>query len=157
MLRVSKLIDYGTLVLTHMAGDSGRHFSAADLSDALGIGQATVSKVLKRLGQHDLVRSVRGAYGGYILNRPADRISIAEVVDALDDQPFGLTECSATPGACSYEPGCHIRANWMRINQIVRRTLEDVSIADLARPVSGVIQLKDPSNEDSDRQDRRIS
>jgi FeS assembly SUF system regulator len=134
MLRISKIIDYGTLVLTHMAGYPERVFSAADLATTLGLGQPTVSKVLKLLGQRGLVKSSRGPRGGYVLGRSPADISIAQIIDALEDQPFGLTECTATPGACSVEAGCHIRTNWQRINAIVRRTLEDVSIADMVRP-----------------------
>lgn len=134
MLRISKIIDYGTLVLTHMAGAPERVFSAADLAATLGLGQPTVSKVLKLLGQHELVKSSRGARGGYVLGRPADAISIAHIIDALEDQPFGLTECTSMPGACSVEAGCHIRTNWQRINAIIRHTLEDVSVADMLSP-----------------------
>ena len=134
MLRISKIIDYGTLVLTHMAGAPDRVFSAADLAATLGLGQPTVSKVLKLLGQHELVKSSRGAHGGYMLGRPAGTISIAHIIDALEDQPFGLTECTSMPGACSVEAGCHIRTNWQRINSIIRHTLEDVSVADMLSP-----------------------
>lgn len=135
MLRISKIVDYGTLVLTHMAISPERLFSVADLASAIGLGQPTVSKVLKTLGRRDLVRSSRGSHGGYILARAASQISIAQVVDALEDQPFGMTECSSTPGACSFEANCHGRSNWQRINAIVRRTLEDISIADMVRPI----------------------
>lgn len=137
MLRVSKIIDYGTLVLTYMASYPERLFSAADLAATLGLGQPVVSKVLKALGHHDLVKSSRGAKGGYALGRPPEKISIAQIIDALEEQPFGLTECSATPGACYFEAGCHIRPNWQRINAIVRRTLEDTSLADMMRPAGG--------------------
>lgn len=136
MLRISKLMDYGTLVLTHMACTPDKVISAADLASSLGLGPATVSKVLKMLGQHGLVTSTRGAHGGYALARPANEISIAQIIDALDDQPFGLTECTATPGVCSVEADCHIRTNWERINGIVRRTLEDVSVADMLSTVA---------------------
>jgi len=135
MLRVSKIIDYGTLVLTHMASCPQRLFSAADLAATLGLGQPVVSKVLKALSHHDLVKGSRGSKGGYELSRPAEEISIAQIIDALEEQPFGLTECSATPGACTIEADCRIRTNWQRINAVVRRTLEDTSLADMIRPV----------------------
>lgn len=141
MLRISKLMDYGTLVLTHMAGAPDQIFSAADLAATLGLGQPTVSKILKLLGQQGLVRSSRGARGGYVLGRQPQNISVADVVDALDEQPFGLTECTALPGACSVEAGCQIRSNWQRINAIVRRTLEEVSIADMVRPAQTEFSL----------------
>ncbi|MFA7668411.1 MAG: SUF system Fe-S cluster assembly regulator [Burkholderiaceae bacterium] len=138
MLRVSKIIDYGTLVLTHMASDPDRVFSAADLAATLGLGQPVVSKVLKSLTQPEIVKSTRGARGGYMLGRAAEEISIADIIDALDDQPFGLTECTATPGACSVEAACSIRNNWQRINAVVRKTLEQVSIADMLNPLATI-------------------
>ncbi len=131
MLRISKIVDYGILVLTHMAARPTHVCSAAGLAGDLGLGQPVVSKVLKLLAQHDLVASTRGAHGGYRLGRDADRISVAEIIDALEEQPFGLTECTALPGACSVEGACHIRSHWQRINRIVRRTLESVTVADM--------------------------
>jgi len=134
MLRVSKLIDYGTLMLAHMAQKPERVFSASELAAALGLGQPVVSKILKLLSQHALLTSSRGVRGGYALARPAQGINLAQVIDALEDQPFGLTECTAVPGTCRIESDCHMRMNWQRINRMVRRTLEGVSIADMQRP-----------------------
>lgn len=131
MLRVSRLTDYGTLAMTQMAAEPERLFTAADLAGALGLGLATVSKVLKQLVRHDLVRSVRGQRGGYALARPAASITLAEIVDALEEQPFGLTECSAHAGLCGLEHGCRIRSGWRRINEVVRSALRDVSLADM--------------------------
>jgi FeS assembly SUF system regulator len=131
MLRISKIVDYGVLVLTHMATEPTHVCSAADLATALGLGQPVVSKVLKLLAQHDLVASTRGAHGGYRLGRPAEDINIAQIIDALEDQPFGLTECTALPGVCTVEAACRIRPYWQRINAVVRRTLESVSVADM--------------------------
>jgi FeS assembly SUF system regulator len=137
MLRISKIADYGTMVMTQMASQPGRLFSANDLAAALGLGRATVSKVLKSLARSDLVASVRGLHGGYALTRPPQRITVADIVDALEDQPFGLTECSATSGSCDIEPSCHVRANWQKINLIVRRALEGVTLADMVGPSAG--------------------
>lgn len=131
MLRISKIVDYGILVLTHMGSDSSAVYSANELATSLSLGQPIVSKVLKLLAQHELVSSIRGARGGYKLARDASAINIAQVIDALEDQPFGLTECTALPGVCSVEDLCHIRPYWQRINLIVRSTLEAVSVADM--------------------------
>lgn len=137
MLRISKLTDYGTLILTHMAGLPGRVHSAAELAEALGLGLPTVSKVLKTLGRHELVSSQRGAHGGYVLTRPPAEITVADVIDALEDQPFGLTECSASTGICSMEGDCRIRDNWLRINTVVRQALQSVTVADMVHPAKG--------------------
>lgn len=134
MLRISRLADYGTMVMSQMASQPERLFSANDLAAMLGLGRATVSKVLKSLARHDLVASVRGLHGGYSLARPPRQITVADVVDALEEQPFGLTECSATSGNCDIETSCHVRTNWQKISLIVRRALEGVTLADMVRP-----------------------
>jgi|SRR5690606_11456631 len=133
MLRISKLTDYGTLVMTHMAAEPERQYSANELAATLGLGAPTVSKVLKSLARHGLVTSVRGPRGGYGLTRAPESISIADIVDALEDHPFGLTECSATSGLCHHEDGCTVRTNWQRINDIVRNALEGVRLVDMLR------------------------
>lgn len=138
MLRISKITDYGTLVMTRIATRPERHFSAAELAEGLGLGLPTVSKVLKTLARHGLVNSLRGAHGGYNLARPASAITMAEIIDALEEQPFGLTECSASTGVCERESDCRIRVNWLHINTVVRRALEDVSLADMAEPAHAV-------------------
>ncbi len=141
MLRINRLTDYGTLALTYLASHPERMHSAADVAAELGLGTPTVSKVLKTLGRHDLVRSIRGLRGGYSLSRAPESISVADIVDALEDQPFGLTECSASAGLCGFERSCRIRSNWQRINRIVRRTLESVTLADMMR----VVPLDEPA------------
>src|SRR5690625_3851191 len=94
MLRISKIIDYGTLILSYMGCEPDKIHSASHIAQTLGLGHPTVSKVLKQLNQQNIVVSTRGAHGGYSLARPAEEISIAQIIDALDDQPFGLTERS---------------------------------------------------------------
>jgi len=157
MLRISKLTDYGTLIVTHMASEPDRVISATELADALGLGLATVSKVLKALSRQGLVLSQRGTRGGYVLSRPPTQISVADIIDALEEQPFGLTECSASSGVCNLETGCRIRDSWMRINTVVRQALQTVSIAEMtpapltrheahagAHPVTGPNRLVRP-------------
>ena len=133
MLRISKLTDYGTLIMSQMARHPERLLSASELAGLLGLANPTVSKVLKSLARHGLVTGVRGLRGGYSLSRPAAQITIADIVDALEEQPFGLTECSAATGLCDIEENCRVRASWRTISAIVRRALEDVSVASLAQ------------------------
>jgi FeS assembly SUF system regulator len=132
MLRISKLTDYGTVVLAHLAGETDRVCSAADVAQATGIAVPTVSKLLKSLGRAGLVTSTRGANGGYRLARAAGDISAASVIDALEG-PVSITECSATDSRCDYESVCNVGNAWQRINVAIRRALEDVSLVDLQR------------------------
>lgn len=137
MLRISKLTDYGTVVLAHLAGSTGRVCSAAEVSEATGIAPPTVKKLLKSLARAGLVTSTRGANGGYQLSRPAHEISAASVIDALEG-PVSITECSANDSQCDFEAVCNVGGAWQRINVAIRRALEDVNLIDLTRANSPV-------------------
>ena len=130
MLRISKLTDYGTVLLAHLAGEAGHVCSAAEVAEATGIAAPTVRKLLKSLGRAGLVTSTRGANGGYELARPAQSISAADVIDALEG-PVSITECCAHDGHCEHEGVCSVGGSWQRINVAIRRALEDVSVIDL--------------------------
>lgn len=132
MLRISKLTDYGTVVLSHLAQLEARLASASEIAAATGVGVATVSKILKSLGRAGLVTATRGAQGGYRLAHPADRITAADVIDALEG-PVSITECSASDSHCGLEHMCNVGGAWQRINVAIRRALDDISLADLSR------------------------
>ncbi len=132
MLRISRLTDYGTVLLAHMAGQSGAVCSAAEVANATGIAVPTVSKLLKSLARAGLVTSTRGANGGYQLARAAHEISAASVIDALEG-PVSITECSAIDSHCDFESVCGVGKTWQRINGAIRRALEDINLLDLAR------------------------
>src|SRR5688500_1563728 len=115
MLRVSKLTDYATVVMTALAQAGDGVSSAQGLAEQAHLEPPTVSKVLKLLAQAGLVESFRGARGGYRLARDAHAISVAEIVAAIEG-PFGMTECSVHQGQCDYEPHCGVRGNWRKIS-----------------------------------------
>lgn len=141
MLRISKLTDYGTVLLAHLATDRNTVLSAADVASATGIAPPTVSKLLKSLARAGLVTSTRGASGGYRLARSARQISAAEIIDALEG-PVSITECSASDGLCEHEGVCNVGGAWQRINVAIRHALNDVSLSDLLRNNSPVPQFR---------------
>jgi FeS assembly SUF system regulator len=130
MLRMSKLTDYGTMVLAQLAASGQGLTTAQAVAAATHLAQPTVSKLLKSFVRAGLVTSMRGAQGGYALARPARAISAAEILDALEG-PVAITECSASHGCCDLESFCRVGSAWQRINSSIRRALEDVTLADL--------------------------
>ena len=133
MLRVTKLTDYATIVLTALASEPAAVLSAAGLAERAGLEIPTVAKVLKPLAQAGLVEGFRGAAGGYRLARAAGAISLFEVVEAMEG-PLGMTECSVHAGACGLESSCSVRANWRRINDVVAEALRGMTLADMLLP-----------------------
>lgn len=130
MLRMSKLTDYGTMVLAQLAASDCGWTTAHQLADATHLHQPTVSKLLKALVRAGLVVSSRGVQGGYALARPAAAISAAAIVDALEG-PVAITECSSSTGGCDLESYCRVGSAWQRINASIRKALEDISLEDL--------------------------
>ena len=137
MLRITRLTDYGTVVLAHLARDDASLVSAAEVAAATGIALPTVSKLLKTMAKAGLVNSTRGSHGGYQLARDARAISAADVIDTLEG-PVSITECSASDRHCDFEAICNVGGAWQRINVAIRRALDEISLADLLRSNSPV-------------------
>lgn len=133
MLRVTKLTDYATVVMTVMAAEPGAVLSASELAERAGLETPTVAKVLKPLAQSGLVAAFRGANGGYRLARSAEAIGLIDIVEALEG-PLGMTECSVHAGTCGIERSCGVRANWRRINDVVIDALRGVTLAQMLAP-----------------------
>jgi FeS assembly SUF system regulator len=131
MLRISRLTDYATVILAALAGEPGRVQTAAALAESTHVAAPTVCKLLKQLQRAGLVLSTRGLHGGYQLARPASQISAAAILDALEG-PVALTDCSAGYGNCEIEDSCRVGRVWQRLNLAIRRSLYDVSLAQLA-------------------------
>lgn len=134
MLKLGKLADYGTMIVTVLAGDPERLHSAQDLAAFTHVSPPTVAKLLKLLTKSGLVESLRGAKGGYKLARGADEITVADVIAAIDG-PIGLTACSVHGGDCAVESTCGVRGNWRLINSAIHQALRSVTLADMAKPL----------------------
>ena len=130
MLRITKLTDYATVVLSTLAEAPARVHSAAELAERARLELPTVSKVLKPLAHAGLVTSFRGASGGYRLARPAERIQLIEIVEAIEGK-LGLTECSGEHSSCEHERHCGTRGHWHKVNEVIAGALRGVSLADM--------------------------
>jgi FeS assembly SUF system regulator len=135
MLRISRLTDYGTMILAHLAQDAEQRCSASDVASATRIALPTVQKLLKVLARAGLVASARGADGGYALARPAREITAAQIVAVLEG-PVAVTECSAEASECELESLCLIGGAWQQINKTIVSALENLTLADLHGPVA---------------------
>ena len=131
MLRISKLTDYATVVLAALAEQPDQVRTAAALAERTRIAAPTVSKLLKQLHKAGLLTSTRGLHGGYQLARPAAKITVAAILDALEG-PIALTDCAGGHGQCGIEHSCRVAPVWQRLNAAIRRALSDVTLAELA-------------------------
>lgn len=130
MLRVSKLTDYGSVLMSYMARYPDQIFSTATLARAIYLPPTTVSKLLKILHSNGLVLSTRGKNGGYRLAYPAQQITLAQIVSALEGT-VAVTECSVKKNLCHIEKHCEIRDHWLGINQVIYDSLAQVTLQDM--------------------------
>jgi FeS assembly SUF system regulator len=131
VLRISKLTDYATVILAFLASAPDRLHAAAEVAEQTRLSLPTVSKLLKGLQRAGLVTSTRGSHGGYQLTRPATAISAVAILDALEG-PVAITECSGKDSHCGIEHVCRVGRSWQRVNQAIRRTLNEITLAQLA-------------------------
>jgi len=133
MFRITRLTDYGVLLMTELA-QAGEHVhNAAELAERSRLPAPTVSKILQVLLREGLLTSVRGAGGGYHLTREASEISVRDIIVALEG-PIALTECNLEHGQCEQEEHCATRSNWKIINKAVRHALDGITLADMVAP-----------------------
>ena len=139
MLQLTKRTEYGLIALVHMASRSGDFVSAREICEHYPVPRRLLAEVLKDLGRHALVESQRGAGGGYALARPAQAITLAQVVGALEGAPE-LTNCEAASvikqGGCEVQPTCPIRSPIQVVRGRLWELLEHTTLASLARPGS---------------------
>lgn len=139
MIRLSRLTDYGIVLMAHLAKaeetapESGAVHAAREVAEATRLPVPVVSKILKTLARGGLLVSHRGAKGGYSLARKPAEISVPEMIAVLEG-PIHLTECTQHSGACAQESLCDVREPWQRINAAVQQALARISLADLATP-----------------------
>jgi FeS assembly SUF system regulator len=128
MLRLSKLTDYGVVVLVRLArGDAVQ--TAPGIAQATGIPEPTVAKVLKALAGGGLVSSQRGPRGGYQLARPLSDIPVADVITAIDG-PIALTACvDGSTTACESSELCPMRGRWDPVNEAIEHALSSITLA----------------------------
>jgi FeS assembly SUF system regulator len=134
MLRVSKLTDYATVVMTCLAAAGDDVLSAQQLAERARLELPTVSKVLKQLANAGLVTSFRGVNGGYRLARSPQAITVAEIVTAMEG-PIGMTECSVAGGQCEREPTCGVSGSWKQVSGMVEMAMRGVSLATMVAQV----------------------
>jgi FeS assembly SUF system regulator len=149
MLRMSKLTDYGIVLLTHFAKNpEGKSLTARELSAITRVPLPTVGKLLKTLCRGEILESHRGINGGYKLTQPPHAITVASIIELLEG-PVALTDCSNTEtGVCDLENHCPVKSNWRKINTVVQQALEALTLADMTLALPEGKSLGRKSSED---------
>lgn len=131
-MRLTSLSDYAVVLLAAAARyPGGARLSATLLAAQTGIPLPTAQKLAGRLAAAGLLATARGAGGGFRLARGAAKISLADIVEAVEG-PIALTTCvDESRHDCALEGACQVRPHWGVVNDAVRQAFAGVSLASL--------------------------
>ena len=132
MLRLSKKADYALMAMKHLAQKRDvSSTSAREIAEQYDIPIELMAKVLQRLVRMRLLASTQGTRGGYMLGRPANTVSVADVIEAIDG-PFTVTACSTEKHDCEQFNKCSIRDPLWRIKDRILSALATCSLQEVA-------------------------
>lgn len=128
MIRISKQTDYGIILLTIISAKGKEPSNARGLSDDTGIPLPMVQKILKLLTRSSILRSQRGASGGYTLSGEPENISVAKIIESLEG-PIAITECCSDENKdCSFLSRCPTTTHWNVINKTIKKALGGLTL-----------------------------
>lgn len=146
-MRLTRGADYGIRSILYLARQSGEQaVLLREISQAEGVPQSFLAKILHTLGKAGLVKSRRGTNGGFFLAKPAERITIRELVEALEGT-IALNICLIRKEECDRSDVCPVYPIWCEAQDRMVEVLERTTVAEL-------VEWLDPAQE---RRSRRQS
>ncbi|MDY3556769.1 Rrf2 family transcriptional regulator [Gemmata sp. JC717] len=138
MTLLSRKADYALLILSYLYQNKSGGTARA-IAEQFGLSRSFVANILKELCQNGFVASHRGVKGGYALSRDAAGVSLAELLETVEDG-FRLTVCNTVhaDGAepCSHSSTCTVKGPMAGVYQRLMGVLRDVTLAELFDPQS---------------------
>ena len=139
-MKLSAQEEYGLRCLLQMASRGEEaSLSIPEISRAEGLSIPNVAKLMRLLRIAGFVKSVRGQSGGYTLAKPANTISVGEVLEALGGKLFGEKFCGRHSGlemACVHNTDCSMRALWIGLQHMLEKVLFHTTVAELMQKES---------------------
>ncbi|MDZ4745628.1 MAG: Rrf2 family transcriptional regulator [bacterium] len=136
MVKLSKRIEYALLAVQEMARQPETIVSAKDIADRFDISFTLLAKVLQQLVHAGYVRSYHGVHGGYELAVASDRLSVADVIVAVDGRKSALVECQDQDNehTCSTHGTCTIREPLAVLQERIMLAFTSMTVQELAQP-----------------------
>jgi len=157
MIKLGKLTDYAVVIMAQLSNEKeNKSCSASCISDKTGIPEPTVAKILKKLSHGSLLKSVRGAAGGYNLSRSVNEISVADIIMVMEGgvSMVGCVGADAKSNRrqakrCFARDKCTTKHSWAIVNAAVLNLLKSITLADMLKPCEytgedSLIDVRDP-------------
>lgn len=137
-MKLSARARYAARILVILAEHRDTIVNTTVLSELTGVSVQFIEQIIRPLKQAGLVTSTRGVTGGHTLARPAETVSLGDVVRAIEGD-IDLTQCCKTQAAaqCPRSEDCPTRPAWLQVTRVLERELDSILVADLVpTPVS---------------------
>jgi Rrf2 family iron-sulfur cluster assembly transcriptional regulator len=135
-MKITAQDEYGLRLLVRIAKCNDQSgLSIPQLSEAEGLSQPNVSKLTRILRMEGLINSTKGHVGGYVLARPANTITVNDILNALGGRLFDEQFCVNHVGVmkiCSNSVDCSIRSLWNIVQSAIDKLLDTITLSDLS-------------------------
>lgn len=142
-MKLSAKSRYASRILLDLAlHDEGIPHRVNDIAERTGITVPFIEQIIKPLKHAGMVASKRGAAGGHQLSRPAEQITLGDIVRIMEGS-VELSACLSSPELCDRTAVCLTRAAWQRATDAMLRELDTINLAELAKGAPNCCQLAD--------------
>jgi FeS assembly SUF system regulator len=135
MIKINKITDYGLVLLTHFANQNEQPqavWTARELAEVTQLPRPMVGKILKILSRAEILDSLRGSSGGYVLKKDPKGLRVNTILEALEG-PSRITDCDEIGAeTCSIQKQCPTKNHWQKINRKFHEALGELTLQDLS-------------------------
>jgi len=140
-MRLTKQTNYAVRILMYCAANSGTLSRIPEIASAYNLSEAFLFKILKPIADHGFIKSVRGRNGGIRLAKPAEEISLLDIVRITEDN-FTMADCFDNGITnCPLVDACTLSSTWNEALSAFFDVLEKYTIADLVEPSPNINML----------------
>ncbi|MDQ0287057.1 Rrf2 family protein [Desulfofundulus luciae] len=144
-MRLSTRGHYGLKAMFDLALHYGTEpIPLKSVAERQSLSEHYLEQLIARLRKAGLVKSVRGAQGGYILAREPENIKVGDIIRALEG-PIAPVECvkEVDPKECDQADYCISRTVWARVRDSIAGVLDSISLADMCRDAAKIRQTRE--------------
>ena len=132
MMELTRKGEYAIRGIVYLASRPGDQVCLlSEIAAAVDVPQTFLAKIFQQFSQIGLVRSYRGTGGGFVLGRAPDKITLLEVVEAVEG-PITPNRCVTGAGDCNRSTECNVHPVWVKVQEQVRELLNGITLKELA-------------------------
>ena len=130
MLKITRKVEYGLIAVRHLKENSENLITANEISSSYGIPKEILAKTMQKLAKKNIIKSVKGPYGGYKAMDKSSSTTLNDFFEILEG-PTAIMDCYFDSGS-DHLPSCNIRTPINKINDSIRNLFEKLTLADIA-------------------------